>query len=94
MKERVFLLLPLLALMFLLLFESGPLAAEEMFEEVSTEDMLYVRGLVSKVDLAQMQISVRPAKGIPFSIIIFGSMWRVYFAGTEKLDSAHAKSSL
>lgn len=70
MKERVFLLLPLLMLGFLLLFDSGPLAAEEMFEEVSTEDMLYVRGLVSKVDTAQMQISVRPAKGKRISITI------------------------
>ena len=63
MKERVFLLLPMLLLGSLLLFESRPLAAQEMFEEMSTEDMLYVRGLVSKVDLAKMQISVKPAKG-------------------------------
>ncbi len=38
-------------------------AAEEMFEEVSTEDMQYVRGLVSSVKLDEMQISIRPPKG-------------------------------
>jgi hypothetical protein len=38
-------------------------AAEEMFEEVSTEDMQYVRGLVSSVRLDEMQISIRPPKG-------------------------------
>ena len=70
MKERVFLVLPALLLGFLLLFESSPLAAEAMFEEMSTEDMLYVRGLVSKVDTAKMQISVKPAKGKRIRITI------------------------
>ena len=37
--------------------------ANETLEEVSTEDTLYVRGLVSKVYLDKMQISVRPPKG-------------------------------
>ena len=37
-------------------------AAEALFEEVSTEDLLYVRGLISRVYPEKMQISVRPPK--------------------------------
>ena len=47
-----------------------PVIAEEMFEEVSTEDYLYVRGLVSKVYPDKMQISVRPPKGKLVRIVI------------------------
>ena len=36
--------------------------AAEMFEEMSTPDMIYVRGLISKVSIEKMQISVRPPK--------------------------------
>lgn len=35
----------------------------EVFEENSTSDMQYVRGLVSSVKLDKMQISIRPPKG-------------------------------
>ena len=63
MRVRSYLLLPVFLLAGFLLFTGQPAGAEEMFEEVSTEDMLYVRGLVSKVDTERMQISVRPPKG-------------------------------
>ena len=46
------------------------LRAGETLEEVSTEDTLYVRGLVSKVYLDKMQISVRPPKGKSIRITI------------------------
>lgn len=53
-----------LLFLFLLFFLSAvPLAANESFEEVSTEEMLFVRGLISKVYPERMQISVRPPKG-------------------------------
>jgi hypothetical protein len=46
------------------------LRAAETLEEVSTEDTLYIRGLVSKVYLDKMQISVRPPKGKSIRITI------------------------
>ena len=47
-----------------------PILANENLEEVSTEDALYVRGLVSKVYLDKMQISVRPPKGKSLRVTI------------------------
>ena len=55
---------------FLLMVGTMPLRAGETLEEVSTEDTLYVRGLVSKVYLDKMQISVRPPKGKSIRITI------------------------
>lgn len=48
---------------FLVTFSALPVAAQEMLEEISTEDTLYVRGLISKVYPYKMQISVQPPKG-------------------------------
>jgi hypothetical protein len=61
--------LPLL-LGLLIWFMAGPILANEDLEEVSTENALYVRGLVSKVYLDKMQISVRPPKGKSMRITI------------------------
>lgn len=47
-----------------------PVVAEVMLEEVSTEDYIYVRGLISKVYPGKMQISVRPTKGKLVRIVI------------------------
>lgn len=47
----------------LALFALQTAGAAEMFEEGSTEDMQYARGLVSSVKFDKMQISVRPPKG-------------------------------
>jgi hypothetical protein len=55
---------------FLLGIGTMTLGAAETLEEVSTEDTLYVRGLVSKVYLDKMQISVRPPKGKSIRITI------------------------
>ena len=44
--------------------------AAETFEEMSTPNMLYVRGLVSAVSIEKMQISVRPPKEKRIRIII------------------------
>lgn len=70
MKQRVPLLAFLLLLGALFLFGAASSAAEAMYEEVSTEDMLYLRGLISKVDIDKMQISVRPPKGKRIRITI------------------------
>ena len=66
---------PLLSALLLLmgttfLFGATPLTAEEMYEEMSTENMLYVRGLISRVDTDNMRISVRPPKGKRIRITI------------------------
>ena len=42
---------------------SLPAAADESFAEVSTEEMLYVRGLISKIYPDKMEIQIRPPKG-------------------------------
>ena len=52
-----------LAIWFLSGFQVGFSLADETFDEVSTADRLYVKGLVSGVDVEHMQISVRPPKG-------------------------------
>ncbi len=39
-----------------------PVQADDQFEEMSTKDMLYVRGLVSSVSVEKMQLSIRPPK--------------------------------
>jgi len=36
--------------------------AADLFEEMSTEDTLYIRGIISSVSLEKMQIAVRPPK--------------------------------
>ncbi|MBT8332794.1 MAG: hypothetical protein HKP41_01755 [Desulfobacterales bacterium] len=45
--------------------------ADDSFEEMSTEERLFVRGLVSSVNIQDMVISVRPLKGkrIPIQLI-------------------------
>lgn len=44
--------------------------ADDSFEEMSTEERLFVRGLVSKVNIQDMAISVRPLKGKSMAIQI------------------------
>lgn len=52
----------ILLVSFIVHLSALPIVAKEIFEEVSTEDILYVRGLVSKVYADKMQISVQPPK--------------------------------
>lgn len=54
----------------LALFALQTAGAAEMFEEISTEDMQYVRGLVSGVKLDKMQVAIRPPKGKTLRITI------------------------
>jgi len=37
--------------------------ASGLFEETSSDEMIYIRGIISKVSLEEMQIAVRPLKG-------------------------------
>ena len=37
--------------------------ASDFFEETSSDEMVYIRGIISKVSLEEMQIAVRPLKG-------------------------------
>ena len=37
--------------------------ASDFFEETSSDEMIYIRGIISKVSLEEMQIAVRPLKG-------------------------------
>ncbi len=63
-------LLKLILLMSFLWFMVVPVLANDTLEEMSTEDTLYVRGLVSKIYLDKMQISVLPPKGKSIRISI------------------------
>jgi hypothetical protein len=61
----------LFALSLLLIFSHAALlAAEDSFEEMSMEDRLFVRGLISNVYPEKMQISIRPAKGDLVRVLI------------------------
>jgi hypothetical protein len=70
MKTRIRALNLVLLMSIFLLVGAGPALTVETLEEVSTEDTLYVRGLVSKVYLDKMQISVRPPKNKSIRITI------------------------
>ena len=53
-------------LTFLLFFVSPPhLGAEQplFLEESSTDDVMYLKGIIGSVSIEKMQISVRPLKG-------------------------------
>ena len=54
---------PVLLAMFIICLSSLQAAADESFDEVSTEEMRYVRSLISKVYPDRMEISIRPPKG-------------------------------
>ncbi len=54
---------PVLLAMFVICLSWLQAAADESFDEVSTEEMRYVRGLISKVYPNRMEISIRPPKG-------------------------------
>jgi hypothetical protein len=62
MKKRGTAIKLILLIIYLLNFSALSIAAKGIFEEESTENMLYVRGLISKVYADKMQISVKPFK--------------------------------
>ncbi len=63
MKKTGTLLGFILILTIVPIFPFSPGHTDELFEEMSTEQMTYIRGLVSRVSLENMEIAVRPAKG-------------------------------
>ena len=63
MKKRANALCLILLMVVSLTCNLPPLWADDTFEEMSTQDMQYVRGLISRVSIEKMQISVRPPKG-------------------------------
>ena len=60
----------ILLISFFLNFSALPIVAKELYEEKSTEDSLYIRGIVSKVYPDKMQISVKPFKSKRVLIIL------------------------
>jgi hypothetical protein len=53
----------LLLAALLIIFSTVPVTADEFPEDQSNPDMIYLRGLVSKVSTDDMQISVKPPTG-------------------------------
>ncbi|MCG6929647.1 MAG: hypothetical protein LJE64_03750 [Desulfofustis sp.] len=53
----------LLLATLLIIFSTVPVTADEFPEDQSNPDMIYLRGLVSKVSTDDMQISVKPPTG-------------------------------
>ena len=43
-------------------FQLSPVNAADLLEEMSTEDTIYIRGIISSVSPEKMQIAVRPPK--------------------------------
>ena len=70
MKRRRAIILMVVTITVSISFGVSYLIADEMFEETSTENLLYIRGLVSKVYIEKMQIAVRPVKGKRIRITI------------------------
>jgi len=74
------------------LFLMGPGAvfsnvlADDSFEEISTEERLYVRGLISKVKLENLEISVRPPKGKAITIQFTPETILEGVSGIDKLE--------
>jgi hypothetical protein len=63
----------------------------ELFEEMSTEGMLYTRGLISSVYLDKMQISVRPPKEKRIIITIDPD---TIFEGVKRIDELQKKQQV
>ena len=60
--------------------------ADDTFEEMSTEERLFVRGLISKVNIQEMQISVRPLKGKNMTIQIIPETLLEGIRGIDKFE--------
>ncbi len=65
--------------------------AGDLFEEVSTDKTVYVRGLISSVDDEKMQISVRPLKGKRVVISIGPD---TLLEGVSRLDELEKKQQV
>lgn len=63
MKKHCIAIKLILPIVFLLHVSVLPIVAKEAFKEESTKNMLYIRGLVSRVYPEKMEISVKPPKG-------------------------------
>ena len=72
-------------------WQVSPGHAAGEFEEMSTADMLYVRGLISSVSLDKMQISVRPPKDDRIIITIDPD---TVFDGVERIDELKKKQQV
>lgn len=70
MKKHSAVIKLILLICFLVNFSALPIVATEVFEEKSTENMLYIRGLISKVYADKMQVSVKPFKSKRVLIIL------------------------
>lgn len=89
MKFKIF-NLSLLMLLFSGIFSSGIFAGQPLlFEEVSTDNVTYMRGIISSVSTEEMQISVRPAKGDRVVVNIDPDTQMEGTRGIEDLEKEH-----
>ena len=68
-----------------------PAHADDQFEEMSTKDMLYVRGLVSSVSVEKMQLAVRPPKSERIVITLDPD---TVLEGFERIDELEKKQQV
>lgn len=73
----------ILVISFCLCFGTNSVAAVEDFKELSTDNMLYLKGVISKTYPNEMQISVKPPKGKLVRIIINSN---TVLEGVTKVD--------
>lgn len=85
MKQMVLVLGCLFGLIFGIGLQVQQGEAAESFEEISTPDMLYVRGLIGSVSLEKMQISVRPPKDKRIVITVVPDTILEGFKGLDQL---------
>ncbi len=82
------------SLLFFVLLSGWPVLpapAADMFEEMSTKDMLYVRGLVGSVSVEKMQVSIRPPKSERIVVTIDPD---TVFEGVKGIDDLQKKDQV
>jgi len=91
MKKPLSLFVLVFALTMMPILAVSPGNATDLFEEMSTDEMTYIRGVVSRVSLDLMQIAVRPAKGKRIVISIDPD---TLFEGVSQIDELEKKQQV
>jgi hypothetical protein len=90
-KKTIVLFCTLFCLTILSGWQVPPGNSAELFEEMSTEGLLYTRGLISSVSLDKMQIAVRPPKDKRIVITIDPD---TIFEGVKRIDELQKKQQV
>lgn len=85
----------ILGLLFLLglspIFPHPQGHTSDLFEEASTDQMIFVRGIISKVSTEKMQIAVRPLKG---KRVVINIVPETLLEGVSMIDELEKKQQV